>query len=303
MFPQHLIDINDLSTQQIQSLIHLAQKFQDYPNQIPSYAPQSAGMLFFEDSTRTLHSFQLATQRLGMHSVVANTHTLSLNKGESILDMLHTWHALGIEIAVIRHSDNDFCQALSQAFHGQMSIINAGNGTQSHPTQALLDAMTIYQRNENFSSLKVVIMGDFLHSRVAHSQVKILRKLSVKNIHWVGPKEWAPPTSLGIQSHHSADEALDCADVVVCLRVQHERMQSPLPTNHNYLSTWGLTPDRLNLCNKHAQVLHPGPINRDVEIASSVADGAQSCIKQQVSNGLSMRMAIMATLSTHRLSL
>ena len=303
MFPQHLIDIDDLSTQNIHALMDLAQQFQDYPNHVPNHAPQSVGLLFFEDSTRTHHSFHLAAQRLNMHSVVANTHTLSLNKGESVLDMLQTWHALGIEMAVIRHGDNHFCRTLAQAFHGQMCIINAGNGTQSHPTQALLDAMTIYQLHEDFSNLKVVIMGDFLHSRVAHSQVKILRKLSVQDIHWTGPEEWAPPLDLNIQTHSNVDHALHHADVVVCLRVQHERMTTPLAKNQHYLSTWGLTPKRLGLCKKHVQVLHPGPINRDIEIASSVADGTQSCIKQQVSNGLSMRMAIMATLSTHRLSL
>jgi len=295
---QHIINTSDLSRETIIQLIDRAQHFIDYPDEIPSYPTHSCGFLFFENSTRTQHSFYLAASRLNMIPLVADIKKTSLSKQESVADMLMTWSALGIHSVVIRHSNDHFCQMLLTQVQPdtKISIINAGNGVASHPSQALLDIMTIYQAKGNWNNLKVVIMGDYKHSRVARSLVCALEKLGKATCHWIGPHQWQPENNASITIHQDMNTALSNADVVVCLRIQQERLLQSSAT-HNYLSQWGLTQERLQLAKPDAMVMHPGPINRGVEISSEIADGPQAHILKQVNNGLYMRMAILSTIN------
>lgn len=293
---RHIIDIENISNDLIIKLIERAQYYLDHPHQIPSYPTHSCGLLFFENSTRTLHSFYLAATRLSITPLMTNINTTSLNKQESVTDMLLAWAAMGVNVAIIRHGDNHFCQKLKEKVDSKIALINAGSGMLSHPSQALLDAMTIHQAKGSWNNLKVVIMGDYNHSRVARSLVTILNKLGRVSCHWVGPEQWQPRDDSRITVEKNIHTTLSDADVIVCLRIQQERLSQPIDTK-NYLLSWGLTKERLKLAKPDAIVMHPGPINRDIEIASDVANCQQSCIHQQVTNGLYMRMAILATIT------
>ncbi len=295
----HLIDIDDLDRMRALALLDRADGLRDAAGgrapALSSLAGRTIINLFFENSTRTRVSFALAARRLGAEVVDFHAHTSSAAKGETLLDTRKTLHAMGCDAFVIRHGDDDAIAELARAIGPASPIINAGSGRQAHPTQALLDALTIRQHKPDLERLTVAIVGDIRHSRVARSNMKLLPMLGVGMVRVAAPAALRA-TSLepGVVASDSIDEALAGADVVMMLRLQHERMESArFSDTDSYFREWGLTPRRLALAAPDAIVLHPGPINREVEIASTVADGPQSVILDQVANGVAVRMAVL----------
>ncbi|MBP8176896.1 MAG: aspartate carbamoyltransferase catalytic subunit [Xanthomonadales bacterium] len=255
--------------------------------------------LFFEPSTRTRVSFSLAASRLSADVVDFDVGASSASKGESVLDTLRTLEAMHCDLFVVRHRENGTPEYLARHVRPGVAVINAGDGNHAHPTQGLLDAYTIRQRKgRDFSRLVALIVGDVLHSRVARSDIDALRTLGIGELRVCAPETLLPADPLpGVRVFHDIGRALLDVDVVMMLRLQKERMQaSAIPDDASYFSRYGLTPERLALAKRDAIVMHPGPMNRGVEIASGVADGPQSVILQQVSNGLVVRMAVMAHL-------
>jgi aspartate carbamoyltransferase catalytic subunit len=256
--------------------------------------------LFFEPSTRTRTSFELAASRLSADVVNFDVANSSTTKGESVLDTLRTLEAMHCDVFVVRHRENGTPEYLARNVREGVSIINAGDGNNAHPTQGLLDAYTIRSRKgADFSRLCVLIVGDILHSRVARSNLHALRTLGVGDLRVCGPRALLPPDlGDGVRVFEDFDAALPGADVVMMLRLQKERMQDALvPSEAEYFRQYGLDARRLSRAKPDAIVMHPGPMNRGVEIASEVADGPQSVILDQVSNGLVVRMAVMARLA------
>jgi aspartate carbamoyltransferase catalytic subunit len=256
--------------------------------------------LFFEPSTRTRSSFELAASRLSAEVLNFDVGNSSTSKGESVLDTLRTLEAMHCDLFVVRHRDNGTPHYLAQHVGSDVAVINAGDGNNAHPTQGLLDMYTIRRhKGADFSRLTVLIVGDVLHSRVARSDIHALAALGVGELRICGPRELLPPD---LPTSHTRvfedfDEALRGVDVVIMLRLQKERMQEArIPDDADYYKRFGLGPQRLTLAARDAIVMHPGPMNRGVEIASEVADGGQSVILEQVSNGLVIRMAVMAKL-------
>ena len=253
--------------------------------------------LFFEPSTRTKTSFALAAKRLSADFVNFSVSTSSVVKGESIRDTALTIQSLGADFVLIRHASSGVPHFLSKIL--DMSVINAGDGANEHPTQALLDLLTIQSHKKNFKGLTVAIIGDIAHSRVAKSNIYALTKLGA-NVRVICPPTLMPAdvNRLGIEVFHSIDEGIKKADVIMTLRLQLERQTKGfLPSLREYFKLYGLTHERLKLAQKDAIVMHPGPMNRGVEIASSVADGPQSVILEQVTNGIAVRMAVLYLLS------
>jgi aspartate carbamoyltransferase catalytic subunit len=255
--------------------------------------------LFFEASTRTRTSFELAASRLSAEVVNFDVANSSTSKGESVLDTLRTLEAMHCDLFVVRHRENGTPRYLAGYVSPGVAIINAGDGNNAHPTQGLLDAYTIRRhKGEDFSKLCVLIVGDVLHSRVARSNLHALRTLGVGRLRVCGPRALLPDDlDPAIEVFDDLDAALVDADVVMMLRLQRERMEQGLvPSEGVYFRQFGLDARRLALAKPDAIVMHPGPMNRGVEIASEVADGPQSVILEQVSNGLVVRMAVMARL-------
>lgn len=256
--------------------------------------------LFFETSTRTRSSFQLAANRLGMDVLNFDVSSSSTSKGESAIDTLRTLEAMGVDAFAIRHSYNGAVAALAAQARPGTVIINAGDGRAAHPTQGLLDMLTLRQhKGGDFSSLSVLIVGDIRHSRVARSDLHALRTLGAGEIRICGPAALLPDdgTLAGCRVFEDFDAALDGVDAVMMLRLQRERMVEGLvPSLEGYFQQYGLTPARLARARHDAIVMHPGPMNRGVEIDSAVADGPQSCILQQVGNGVAVRMATLLAL-------
>ena len=251
--------------------------------------------LFFEPSTRTRSSFQLAATRLGMDVLNFDVATSSTKKGESALDTLKTIEAMGVDLFVIRHADDGAVAALAAGANPGTRVINAGDGRAAHPTQGLLDMLTLRQhKGDDFSALKVLVAGDVKHSRVARSDLHALRALGCGEIRVCGPANLLPDASelAGCRVLHDFDEAVAGVDAVMMLRLQRERMEQGLvPSLEGYYRDFGLSPDRLARAAPDAIVMHPGPMNRGIEIDGSVADGPQSVILQQVANGVPIRMA------------
>ena len=255
--------------------------------------------LFFEPSTRTRTSFELAASRLSADVVNFDVMSSSTSKGESVLDTLRTLEAMHCDLFVVRHRDNGVPAELAREVSPGVAIVNAGDGDHAHPTQGLLDAYTIRRhKGDDWSRLVVAIAGDIRHSRVARSNLDALSALGVGTLRVCGPPALLPESvPNGVERHDDLDRAVEGADVVMMLRLQKERMaQALLPGDAEYHARYGLTPARLARAKRDAIVMHPGPMNRGVEIDSSVADGPRSVILEQVSNGLVVRMAVMATL-------
>ncbi|HEY9147775.1 MAG TPA: aspartate carbamoyltransferase catalytic subunit, partial [Gammaproteobacteria bacterium] len=241
--------------------------------------------------------FELAASRLSADVQSINIATSATSKGESLLDMLHNLEAMHCDMFVVRHSDSGAAHFIARHVAPHVSVINAGDGRHAHPTQAMLDMFTIRRHKGEFHKLTVAIVGDILHSRVARSQIHALNTLGVGELRVIGPKTLIPATfaQMGAHIFHSMEQGLAGADVVIMLRLQKERMQGALlPSENEYFQRYGLSEEKLQLAKPDAIVMHPGPINRGVEIASSVADGPQSVILEQVSNGLAVRMAVMS---------
>lgn len=255
--------------------------------------------LFFEPSTRTRTSFDLAAQRLGAHVINFDIASSSTSKGESLLDTVHTLEAMHCDAFVVRHKESGTPQFIAQHLRSAAAVLNAGDGNHAHPTQGLLDALTVRNRRADTSALRVTICGDIRHSRVARSDVHALRALGVREIRLCAPSQLLPDAGEFPQCgiFHNFDEAIDNVDVVIMLRLQKERMEAAaIPSTEEYFARYGLSGERLGRARSDCLVMHPGPINRGVEIAADVADGAQSLILEQVSNGVFVRMAVLAEL-------
>ncbi|ASQ45244.1 aspartate carbamoyltransferase catalytic subunit [Legionella clemsonensis] len=295
---KHFLEISQLTHQEINALLERALYFKNTPH-YPDYSKHTVATLFYENSTRTRVSFELAAKKLAMTVVDLNLQTSSEVKGEAIEDTVATLAAMGIDLFVIRHSQNGLQQALANRFKDKVKIINAGDGQHAHPSQALLDFMTIYEQKPQFSALKIAIVGNIRHSRVANSLQCLCSTLGVKELALVAPEIWQPQRVHFGYVTDSLPKGLDGADVIICLRVQHERLQKNEHLDlHTYRQNFALTVKTLNYAKSDVMLLHPGPINRGVEIDSDVADGPQSFILQQVINGVFIRMAILDALAT-----
>ena len=294
---RHLLGLRALPVDRLHAFLRRAQAFAAgaaSPTALPGVAVCT---LFFEPSTRTRLSFQLAAQRLGAHILNFDASTSSATKGETDLDTFRTIQAMGVRGFVVRHKSDGAVAALAAAAHPGVALVNAGDGRSEHPTQGLLDMLTLRQaKGEDFSRLKVVIVGDVKHSRVARSDLHALRALGCGEIRVCGPAPLLPDdgTLAGCIVTHDFDAALEGVDAVMMLRLQRERMVEGLVASlDDYHRDYGLTPSRLRRAAPDAIVMHPGPMNRGVEITDDVADGPQSRILQQVSNGVAVRMAVL----------
>jgi len=298
---RHLLTLDGLGGARIAALLDAAERLR--PHALGGsalrhvLAGRSVCTLFFENSTRTRTSFQLAALRLGADVVNFDVGASSVKKGESALDTLRTLEAMGLEAFVIRHADNGAVAALAAGAGPRTALLNAGDGRSAHPTQGLLDMLTIRQRKGgDFSRLSVLIVGDVRHSRVARSDLHALHQLGCRDIRVCAPETLLPEpaTVAGCRVGSTLDAMLDGVDVVMMLRLQRERMDEGLvPSLEQYFRDYGLDARRLARARPDAIVLHPGPMNRGVEIAGDVADGPQSVILDQVANGVAVRMAVL----------
>lgn len=298
---KHFLTIEGLSEELLTEILDLAESFINPVDgrikTFPLLRGKSIVNLFFENSTRTRTTFELAAKRLSADVLSMSIATSSTSKGESLLDTIRNLEAMYVDMFVVRHAISGAAHFIAQHVGPQVSVINAGDGQHAHPTQAMLDMFTIRQVKKDFSKLKVAIVGDILHSRVARSNIHALTTLGVSEVRVIAPKTLLPAQveTMGVSVSHKLADGLKDIDVIIMLRLQKERMTAALlPSESEYFKAFGLTPERLKLAKPDAIVMHPGPINRGVEIASSVADGNQSVILDQVSNGIAVRMAIMA---------
>ena len=302
---RHLITLEGLPRERIVALLDRAQTLRAASRggtqPLDLLAGRTVINLFFESSTRTRTSFDLAAQRLGAQVINFDIASSSTSKGESLLDTVHTLEAMHCDAFVVRHKESGTPQFIARHLHSGASVLNAGDGSHAHPTQGLLDALTLRQHRAETGALCVVICGDIRHSRVARSDVHALRALGVNEIRLCAPSQLlADPTEFpdcGI--FHNFDEAIAGADVVIMLRLQKERMEAAaIPSEAEYFARYGLSSARLAHAHADCLVMHPGPINRGVEIAAEVADGKQSLILEQVANGVFLRMAVLVELLT-----
>jgi aspartate carbamoyltransferase catalytic subunit len=299
---RHLLQIEGLHPPEIAVLLDLAESYVllNRSGKTPRDVLRGRTLinLFFEDSTRTRTSFELAGKRLGADVINMSVSTSSVNKGETLLDTAATLNAMHCDLLVVRHAASGAPNLLAQKVDA--AVINAGDGTHEHPTQALLDALTIRRRKGRLESLVVAICGDVLHSRVARSNIHLLTTMGSR-VRVIGPPTLIPAevARLGVEVFHDMAAGLAGADIVMMLRLQKERMVSGLiPSAREFFRFWGLDRDKLRLAKPDALVMHPGPMNRGVEIASDVADDpAQSVIREQVEMGVSVRMAVLDTLA------
>jgi aspartate carbamoyltransferase catalytic subunit len=296
-----LLGIKELSFDEINLILDTAAGFKDVLGRdikkVPALRGKTAVNLFFEPSTRTRTSFELAAKRLSTDVINFSVPTSSVVKGESLIDTALTVQALGADFIIIRHSSSGVPHLLARNL--KASVINAGDGTNEHPTQALLDAFTIREKKGKFKGLEIAIVGDICHSRVAKSNIYSLTKLGAR-VRLVGPPTLIPEElkNIGINIFHDMAEGLRNVDVLIMLRIQMERQgKGFFPSTEEYSRNWGLTFERLSLAKDDVIVMHPGPMNRGVEIVSEIADGPRSVILEQVTNGIAVRMAIMYLLS------
>lgn len=292
---KHFLEINQLSYEDIMSLMKRALQLKTM-QVFPSYACRMAN-LFYENSTRTRVSFEIAAEHLGMRVVNFDLERSSEQKGEVIEDTIHTLSAMGVSIFAIRHRQNGLPQAIAGAFPKHVHVINAGDGTHAHPTQALLDMVTIYEQKSNLSQLKIAIVGDLLHSRVANSLQNICALLGVAELRLVAPQVFQPKVVQFGHVTNSLQEGLSDADVVIGLRIQRERLSQEAHMDiEAYRRDYALTTHSLSWAKPDVMVMHPGPMNRGVEIDSDLADGPRSFIFEQVKNGVFARMAVLERL-------
>ena len=264
---------------------------------VPLLRGKSVFNLFFENSTRTRTTFEIAATRLSADVINLDIARSSTAKGESLLDTIANLSAMAADVFVVRHSESGAPYLIAQHVAPHVHVVNAGDGRHAHPTQGLLDMFTIRHYKGDFTKLRVAIVGDVLHSRVARSDIHALTTLGCPEVRVVGPKTLVPKElePMGVRVFHNLEEGIKDCDVVIALRLQNERMSGALlPSSHEYFKGFGLTPQRLEFAAPGAIVMHPGPINRGVEIDSSVVDGAQSVILPQVTFGIAVRMAVMS---------
>ncbi|HPT55401.1 MAG TPA: aspartate carbamoyltransferase catalytic subunit, partial [Casimicrobium sp.] len=300
----HLLAIEGLPKRIIERILDTAESFVGINERevkvVPLLRGKSIFNIFFENSTRTRTTFEIAAKRLSADVVSLDVARSSTNKGETILDTIANLTAMHADMFVVRHSESGAPYLIAQHAAPHVHVVNAGDGRHEHPTQGLLDMFTIRKYKKDFTRLTVAIVGDILHSRVARSQIHALTTLGVPEVRVIGPRTLLPADieRLGVRVFTSLEEGLKGVDVVTMLRLQNERMNGALlPSASEYFSRYGLTPQKLALAKPDAIVLHPGPMNRGVEIDSAVADGKQSVILPQVTYGIAVRMAVMAILA------
>ncbi|MHB9096091.1 MAG: aspartate carbamoyltransferase catalytic subunit [Eubacteriales bacterium] len=296
-----LLGVKDLTVDEIRLILETAGPMKDIIGRqikkVPTLRGKTVINLFYEPSTRTRTSFELAGKYMSADTINISTSTSSVVKGETLKDTAKTLEVMGADVVVIRHAAAGAPHILSK--HLSASVINAGDGFHEHPTQALLDMFTIKEKKGSISGLKVAIVGDILHSRVARSNIWGLTKMGAE-VRVVGPSTLIPPEveKLGVTTFTSLEEGLRDTDVIMVLRIQLERQQKGLfPTIREYARHYGVTAERVRLARPDALVMHPGPINRGVEIAPEVADGIQAVINEQVTNGVAVRMALLYLLA------
>jgi aspartate carbamoyltransferase catalytic subunit len=298
---KHFLTVEGLSREVLTEILDKAEGFLGVARQAVKKVPLCRGKvvanLFFETSTRTRTTFELAAKRLSADVLNLNISTSATAKGETLLDTLRNLEAMHVDMFVVRHADSGAAHFIAQHAHPHVSVINAGDGRHSHPTQGMLDMFTIRQHKGDFENLRVAIVGDILHSRVARSQLLALNILGAGEVRVIAPRTLLPADTeaLGARVFHDLREGVRDTDVVIMLRLQRERMRGAmLPSEHEYFQLFGLAEDRLSTAKPDAIVMHPGPINRGVEMDSQVADGPRSVILEQVSNGIAVRMAVMS---------
>ncbi len=302
---QHLLSTEGLPVPILRDILDRTASFVNVAagseiKKVPLLHGKSVFNLFFESSTRTRTTFEIAAKRLSADVVNLNIGSSSTSKGETLLDTVHNLCAMHADMFVVRHSSSGAAHLIAQHVAPEVHVINAGDGRHAHPTQALLDMLTIRHYKKEFHNLRVAIVGDVLHSRVARSQIHALTTLGVPEVRVIAPKTLLPACveRLGVHVYHDMLPGLRDVDVVMMLRLQNERMQGALlPSAQEYFKYYGLTQERLALAKEDAIVMHPGPMNRGVEIDSSVADGPHSVILPQVTFGIAVRMAVMSMLA------
>jgi len=299
----HLLTLEGLPKDQILHILDTAKQFVSVTDparevkKVPLLRGKSVFNLFFENSTRTRTTFEIAAKRLSADVINLDISTSSTAKGESLLDTIDNLVAMQADIFVVRHNVSKAPIEIAEHVPAHVHVVNAGDGSHQHPTQGLLDMYTMRHFKQNFKGLKVAIVGDIVHSRVAKSNIHALTTLGCEEIRAIGPESLLPSDldMLGVKIYHSMEEGLKDADVVMTLRIQKERMEAgQVPEGEAFFKQYGLTPTRLALAKSDAIVMHPGPMNRGVEIDSAVADGPQSVILNQVTFGIAVRMAVMS---------
>jgi len=304
----HLLTLEGLSKEQILHILDTAQQFVSVTDparevkKVPLLRGKSVFNLFFENSTRTRTTFEIAAKRLSADVINLDISTSSTAKGESLLDTIDNLVAMQADIFVVRHSVSKAPIEIANHVPAHVHVVNAGDGSHQHPTQGLLDMYTMRHFKQNFKGLKVAIVGDIVHSRVAKSNIHALTILGCEDIRAIGPESLLPSdlNMLGVKVFHSMEEGLKDVDVVMTLRIQKERMEvGQVPEGDAFFKQYGLTPTRLALAKSDAIVMHPGPMNRGVEIDSIVADGPQSVILNQVTFGIAVRMAVMSIVASN----
>ncbi len=286
----NLFTMKDLSTEKVHHILHTAESFARGEKWTPAKQTFAVN-LFFEPSTRTKTSFEVAERKLGMEVIPFETGSSSILKGETLEDTLKTLESIGVDLAVIRHKQDAYYESLAGKF--QMKIVNGGDGCGQHPTQSLLDLLTIKQEFGKFEGLKVTIVGDLSHSRVARSNTEALAALGAEVFH-SGPAEWFEGDAGNAQNYVDIDEAIEFSDVLMLLRIQHERHDTMVDLSaEQYHERYGLTPQREERMKLGSIIMHPGPVNRGVEIADSLVESDKSRIFKQMENGVYARMAVL----------
>ena len=301
---QHLLTTEGLPAPILLKILDTAESFigvtERDVKKVPLLRGKSIFNLFFEPSTRTRTTFEIAAKRLSADVVNLNIAASSQSKGETLLDTVNNLSAMHADMFIVRHSQSGAAHLIARHVRPEIHVINAGDGRHAHPTQALLDMFTIRHYKSDFHKLRVAIIGDILHSRVARSQIHALTTLGVPEVRVIAPKTLLPAKveRLGVHVYNQMEQGLKDVDVLLMLRLQNERMLSArLPSAEEYFKYYGLTQEKLALAKHDAIVLHPGPMNRGVEIDSAVADGKQSVILPQVTFGIAVRMAVMSILA------
>ena len=301
---QHLLSVEGLPRSLLLEILDTAESFVSITERdvkkVPLLRGQTVCNLFFENSTRTRTTFEIAAKRLSADVINLNVGTSSQSKGETMLDTVRNLIAMSADMFVVRHIASGAAHLVAQHVPAHIHVINAGDGQHAHPTQGLLDVFTIRKYKPDLQQLRVALVGDILHSRVARSDIHALTTLGVPEVRVIAPKTLLPAEveKLGVRVFHDMHQGLEDVDVIMMLRLQNERMTGAmLPSTQEYFKTFGLSANKLRLAKKDAIVLHPGPLNRGVEIDSVVADGEQSVILPQVTYGIAVRMAVMAMLA------
>ena len=299
---RQFLSIEGLSREHLIRILDTAESFLNISDRsvkkVPALRGKAVANLFFENSTRTRTTFELAAKRLSADVLNLNISTSATAKGESLLDTLRNLEAMHVDMFVVRHASSGTAHFIAQHADPGIGVINAGDGRHAHPTQAMLDMFTIRRaKGPDFGRLRVAIVGDILHSRVARSQIHALNVLNTGEVRVVAPKTLVPADAgaLGVHVYHDLRAGVTDADVVIMLRLQRERMQGALlPSEHEYYELFGVTEEKLAYARPDVTIMHPGPINRGVEMDSQVADGPRSVILQQVTYGIAVRMAVMS---------